>query len=116
MEEVCCGSGTASRYGRCVQPVLETERLVARTWTTGDDDLAAAYDIYPQPELARWLGAPTERAEIRLRVEHWAQPTSDPTYGVWAVEERIRAGVPIGSALLRPLPPAEEDVEVGWHL
>jgi RimJ/RimL family protein N-acetyltransferase len=99
-----------------VDPVLVTERLCARPWTLDEADLAAAYDVYSRPEVAQWIGAPMEPAEIKIRIERWAQPTDDPTYGVWAVEELARPGRPIGSVLLRPLPPDEEDVEVGWHL
>jgi RimJ/RimL family protein N-acetyltransferase len=99
-----------------VNPVLETDRLIARPWTPGEPDLAAAYDIYSRPEVARWIGAPAEPAEIKVRIERWSEPTTDPTYGVWAVEERSVPDRPIGSVLLRPLPPDEEDVEVAWHL
>jgi RimJ/RimL family protein N-acetyltransferase len=99
-----------------VNPVLVTERLIARPWTLDEADLAAAYDVYSRPEVAAWIGAPMEPAEIRIRIERWSQPTDDPTYGVWAVEERDEPDRPIGSVLLRPLPPDEEDVEVGWHL
>ena len=98
------------------QPVLASDRLIARPWTLDDRDLQAAYDVYSRAEVARWIGAPTETGEIRGRVERWSTPTSDPTYGVWAVEERSNPGTPIGSVLLRPLPPANEDVEVAWHL
>jgi RimJ/RimL family protein N-acetyltransferase len=96
--------------------VLVTDRLVARPWRLDEADLAAAYDIYSRPEVARWIGAPVEPAEIRVRIERWSQPTTDPTYGVWAVEERAEPDRPIGSVMLRPLPPDEEDVEVAWHL
>jgi RimJ/RimL family protein N-acetyltransferase len=99
-----------------VDPVLVTRRLIARPWTLDEPDLAAAYDVYSRPEVAAWIGAPTEAAEIRIRIERWSQPTDDPTYGVWAVEEIGQPDRPIGSVLLRPLPPDEEDVEVGWHL
>jgi RimJ/RimL family protein N-acetyltransferase len=99
-----------------VEPVLATDRLIARAWTLDEPDLAAAYDIYSRPEVARWIGAPMEPAEIRLRIERWAQPTTDPTYGVWAVEERTVPDRPVGSVMLRPLPPDEEDVEIAWHL
>jgi RimJ/RimL family protein N-acetyltransferase len=99
-----------------VQAVLATDRLIARPWSLGEGDLAAAYDIYSRPEVARWLDAPTASDEIRTRIERWSQPTSDPTYGVWAIEERAEPSRPIGSVLLRPLPPAYEDVEVAWHL
>jgi RimJ/RimL family protein N-acetyltransferase len=99
-----------------VDPVFVTERLIARPWTLDEADLAAAYDIYSRPEVAEWIAAPMEPAEIKIRIEHWSQPTTDPTFGVWAVEEAGTPDRPIGSVLLRPLPPAEEDVEVGWHL
>ena len=103
-------------YRGRVDPVLATDRLIARPWTVAEPDLAAAYDVYGRPEVADWIGAPMEPAEIRVRIERWAQPTTDPTYGVWAVEERSEPGRPIGSVMLRPLPPDEEDVEVAWHL
>ena len=45
--------------------MLATDRLVARPWTLDEADLAAAYDIYSRPEVARWIGAPVEPAEIR---------------------------------------------------
>lgn len=93
-----------------------TDRLIARPWTLDEADLAAAYDVYSRPEVARWIGAPTEPDEIKVRIERWSRPTTDPTYGVWAVEERSEPGRAIGSVLLRPLPPDEEDVEVAWHL
>lgn len=96
--------------------MLVTQRLIARPWTLDEPDLAAAYDLYSRPEVAAWIGAPMEAAEIKIRIGRWSQPTDDPTYGVWAVEETGRPDRPIGSVLLRPLPPGEEDVEVGWHL
>jgi RimJ/RimL family protein N-acetyltransferase len=99
-----------------VQAVLATDRLIARPWTTSEPDLAAAFDIYSRREVARWLDAPIEPEEIRHRVERWMLPTGDPTYGVWAIEERGNPGQPIGTVLLRPLPPALEDVEIAWHL
>ncbi len=99
-----------------MQAVLVTDRLVARPWTTDDSDLAAASDIYSRRDVARWIGASMEPDEIRQRVQRWTLPTGDPTYGVWAIEERANPGVPIGTVLLRPLPPALEDVEIAWHL
>ena len=72
--------------------MLATDRLIARPWTLDEADLAAAYDIYSRPEVARWIGGPVEPAEIRVRIERWSQPTTDPTYGVWAIEERTEPG------------------------
>ena len=96
--------------------MLATDRLIARPWTLDEADLAAAYDVYSRPEVARWIGSPVEAAEIRVRIERWSEPTPDPTYGVWAIEERTEPGRAVGSVMLRPLPPDEEDVEIAWHL
>ena len=111
-----CATGPVPTTVILVDPVFVTERLLARPWTLDESDLAAAYDVYSRREVAQWIGAPMEPTEIKIRIERWAQPTDDPTYGVWAVEELAQPGRPIGSVLLRPLPPDEEDVEVGWHL
>ncbi|HEU0132037.1 MAG TPA: GNAT family N-acetyltransferase [Mycobacteriales bacterium] len=98
--------------------VFETERLRAREWTTGDAE--AAFEIYRDPEVVRYLGSvpqPVESVEaMRARIEGWLErnaATRDRGMGVWALE--TRDGTLLGMTLLKPLPDAEE-VEVGWHL
>src|SRR4051794_17606375 len=63
-----------------VDPVFVTERLLPRPWTLDESDLAAAYDVYSRPEVAQWIGAPMEPAEIKIRIERWAsRPTTRRT-------------------------------------
>lgn len=104
-----------SRYGRGVEALFRTERLVIRPWTLEDVD--AAYDIYSRADVTRWLDDPGgigSLDEMRVKVEAWSRPSDDVTFGFWAITEQ-GTDRPIGSALLRPLP-GGEDVEVGWHL
>lgn len=102
---------------------LVTPRLRIRPWTTGPDDVAAAFAMYGDPQVTRYLGDGTRRdstpdvtrAFLERVIGRYA---SEPRYGLWAVEERARGEV-IGSALFRPLPldsrePA--DIEIGYHL
>jgi RimJ/RimL family protein N-acetyltransferase len=106
---------------------LETERLHLRPWRADDaDDVAAAYDIYRRPEVARWLGAtpqPWASEDVaRERLRRWAQADAQRPVlglGLWAVVPHD-AGQPVGTVLLVPLPDADfaptTDVEIGWHL
>lgn len=98
--------------------VFETERLRAREWTL--DDVEAAFAIYRDYEVVRYLGsAPqpvTDRAEMRRRVERWIgvnESLAETGYGMWALE--THDGTLVGMSVLKPLPGADE-VEVGWHL
>jgi RimJ/RimL family protein N-acetyltransferase len=100
--------------------VFSTERLFARPWSAAQD-ADAAYRIYASPEVTRYLAsmpAPMRSPEqARERLAAWSVPDEDddPSYGVWAVVPR-GAQTPIGTVFVRPLPPANIDVEIGWHL
>ena len=98
--------------------IFETERLVARDWTLDDTD--AAYGIYRDPEVVRYLGSVpmpvTSTDEMRERVERWIAGNDalrGTGFGFWALT--LHDGTLVGATLLKPLPDAEE-VEVGWHL
>jgi RimJ/RimL family protein N-acetyltransferase len=99
------------------ETVLVTDRLLVRQWTT--DDHARAFDIYSRWEVAQWLGstprALAEPEEARRFVERCRARSTDPRFGVWAVERRD-TGTVAGSVLLLPLPEGEGEVEIGWHL
>ncbi|MEU6238870.1 GNAT family N-acetyltransferase [Kitasatospora sp. NPDC047058] len=103
--------------GRPAETVLATDRLTVRHWTQDDHDRAFA--IYSRWEVARWLGstprALAEPAEARAMVERWRLRSTDPRFGVWAVE-RQDSGTVVGSVLLVPLPGGDGEVEIGWHL
>jgi RimJ/RimL family protein N-acetyltransferase len=98
--------------------LFETERLRAREWTLDDAD--AAYEIYRDPDVIRFLGSvpvPVESVDAqRERIERWlaGNATCAGTgYGFWALE--THDGTLVGATLLKPLPEHTE-VEVGWHL
>lgn len=100
-------------------PALRTERLILRPWRV--DDAAAALEIYGHPEVARWLSPEMDHvsdlAAIRLLLQLWIAEDvrlAAPA-GRWAVQ-RNTDGKVIGGALLLPLPPGDEDLEVGWQL
>ena len=97
--------------------ILETDRLILREWTT--DDAEAAFAIYRDPEVTRYLGnsgAPDPdvgyRREwlgrIAARYPEWGG------YGLWAAVEKA-SGEVIGCGELVPLEGGPE-VEVGYHL
>ncbi|MDP9240656.1 MAG: GNAT family N-acetyltransferase [Actinomycetota bacterium] len=97
-----------------------TDRLVAREWRI--DDVESAYEIYRHWEVMRWLGAAplpvTSVEQMRERVARWLAPPpigQDPALGFWALTVQ-GDDTPIGAVLLKPLPPGQSEVEIGWHL
>lgn len=101
--------------------VFETDRLLARDWLETDED--RVFDIYRRWEVSRWLGAEprvmTDRNAASRTIARWNERNQDPSYGVWAVEEKA-TGVVAGTVLLAPLPEpstgdGRSEVEVGWH-
>jgi RimJ/RimL family protein N-acetyltransferase len=99
--------------------IFRTERLLARDWTL--DDVAAAYDIYRDEDVVRYLGSvPQPVADLDAmaeRVERWIagnEALRGTGFGFWALC-RSDDGVVVGATLIKPLPDAKE-VEVGWHL
>jgi RimJ/RimL family protein N-acetyltransferase len=96
-------------------PVVETERLFVREYTV--DDAPAAFEIYRDPEVWRYLGgdaAYTTVEQARERIEQRIQRYQERApYGLWAVVVRDTWQL-IGSVLLSPLEDGPE-VEVGYH-
>ncbi|HSV65457.1 MAG TPA: GNAT family N-acetyltransferase [Mycobacteriales bacterium] len=97
---------------------LRTDRLIARAWSP-DKDALAAYEIYSDPAVVRYLSSIREPVssvdEAREYLTDWCMRSDDPAYGFWAVQP-VDGGDPIGTAFVRPLPPLNSDVEIGWHL
>lgn len=103
--------------------ILETERLLLRNWSL--DDVEAAFRMYGDPEVGRWLGGrvmadlDAQRADLERIlpiVEGWA-PRG---LGFWPAVDKA-SGELIGAGLLKPIrySQGEEDageIEVGWHL
>jgi RimJ/RimL family protein N-acetyltransferase len=98
---------------------LKTERLTLRRWRVEDAD--AALPIYSASNVARWLSPAMDDVPdvdaMRLVLQQWIAEDArlpEPA-GRWAVE-RSDDGRLIGGAVLLPLPPRGEDLEMGWQL
>ncbi len=97
--------------------IFETERLTVRPWTA--DDAAAAFAIYRDPEVTRYLGnsrTHTELADSAAWIARLAERNAALTggLGLWAATLR-EADRPIGLLALAPLDGGSE-IEVGYHL
>ena len=100
-------------------PTLYTSRLQLREWSIEDAD--AAYQMYGDREVMRFLGngqivpdVAAQRIWLAERIERYRGAAFDGL-GVWAVVERDTEQV-VGTILLKPLPPTDLQIEVGWHL
>jgi RimJ/RimL family protein N-acetyltransferase len=98
---------------------LTTERLTLRPWRIGDADQALG--IYGESDVARWLSPAMDRVAdanaMRLVLQQWIAEDarlSSPA-GRWAIELRDGQEL-IGGAVLLPLPPGGEDLELGLQL
>lgn len=102
-----------------VNQVLTTDRLTLRSWRV--EDAAAALEIYGHAEVTRWLSPDMDRvpdaAAMRLLLQTWIAEDARlaAPAGRWAIQRTGEDRV-IGGALLLPLPPGNEDLEIGWQL
>lgn len=101
------------------RPALVTARLMLRGWQV--DDAPAALAVYGHEAVTRWLSPSMDRvpdlAAMRLLLQQWIAETARATLpaGRWAIQRRSDGHV-IGGAILLPLPPGNEDLEIGWQL
>jgi RimJ/RimL family protein N-acetyltransferase len=109
-----------------VDYLFQTERLAARAFTI--DDVAAAFEMYGDPEVMRYLMGGTvvpdleaQRAWLEQRIARFqAMPAG---FGAWALVEKASSRV-VGTVIHRRIEgPAsvepgdvDPDVEIGWHL
>jgi RimJ/RimL family protein N-acetyltransferase len=98
---------------------LTTDRLTLRAWRV--DDAPEALETYGHPDVARWLSPTMDRvcdlATMRVLLQQWIAEDARlaAPAGRWAIEHTHDRRV-IGGAVLLPLPPGDEDLEIGWHL
>jgi RimJ/RimL family protein N-acetyltransferase len=98
---------------------LVTERMLLRSWPT--DDAEAALGTYGDAEVSRWLSPAMDRVSdasaMRLLLQQWIAEDHrmTPPAGRWAIEQRDGEGL-IGGAVMLPLPPGDEDLELGLQL
>jgi RimJ/RimL family protein N-acetyltransferase len=97
-------------------PILHTTRLQLREWRI--EDVEAAFEMYGDPEVARFLGkgVPTpnlesQRVWLAERIDHYRN-RGRAGLGVWAMAERDTRKV-VGTMLLKPIPPTEHEIEIG---
>src|SRR5690242_12507530 len=97
-------------------PTLYTSRLQLREWSTADAE--AAHRMYGDPEILRFLemeplpNVAAQRIWLAEMIERYRNPALGGL-GVWAAVERDTQQV-IGTILLKPLPPKDQDIEIGW--
>jgi RimJ/RimL family protein N-acetyltransferase len=103
-----------------VGSTISTPRLRLRPWR--EEDAVGALDIYGHVDVARWLAPAMDRIldldHMRSVIAGWvASPPGPPgrPSGRWAIEE-IESGRIAGSGQILPLPPAGDDLEVGFQL
>jgi ribosomal-protein-alanine N-acetyltransferase len=96
--------------------LFETERLLVRPWTV--DDAEAAFAIYGDPEVWRYMGGGDGHADVaqsRAALERIvARYAERPGLGLWAIVEKATGEI-VGSVELVPLDGGPE-IEVGYHL
>jgi RimJ/RimL family protein N-acetyltransferase len=98
---------------------LKTERLTLRPWRV--EDAEAALPVYGESNVARWLSPamdPVADADaMRLVLQQWIGEDARLTTpaGRWAIEQTDEHRL-VGGAVLLPLPPRGEDLEMGWQL
>jgi len=98
---------------------LITDRLVLRTWHL--DDAHAALDIFGHVQVARWLSPIMSRVPdlpaMQLLLQQWIveDARAITPAGRWCIQRQEDQRV-IGGAILLPLPPGKEDLEIGWQL
>jgi RimJ/RimL family protein N-acetyltransferase len=96
-----------------------TARLALRPWRV--DDAQAALDVYGHAEVTRWLSPEMDQVAdlpaMRLLLQQWIAEDARlaAPAGRWAIQ-RNSDGRVIGGAILLPLPPGNEDLEIGWQL
>ncbi len=92
------------------------------------DDVPAAFRMYGDPEVTRYLGnssfetsIESQAANLEKVIEKY-RVLGEEGYGFWAVEERDTREV-VGAGLLKPLnlseghaPKPHPEIEVGWHV
>jgi ribosomal-protein-alanine N-acetyltransferase len=94
--------------------IFETDRLIARRWSL--DDAEAAFQIYGDPLVCKYLAGTTDLRieDSRTRLERYiALYEKVPGFGIWALAERATGEV-IGAILLLRLEETDE-YEVGYQ-
>ncbi|WP_196240557.1 GNAT family N-acetyltransferase [Nocardioides anomalus] len=100
-----------------VDDTLETARLVLRPWSV--DDAPDALAVFGDESVTRWLAPAVTRVpdvdDMRRLIGGWLTTPPPSPAGRWAVTTRDD-GALVGALALLPLPPENDDLEIGWQL
>jgi [ribosomal protein S5]-alanine N-acetyltransferase len=94
--------------------ILETPRLLLRTWTL--DDAEAAFGIYSDPEVLRYLTIKAHETVAQTRALLAERPIAHQErhgFSLWAVLEKATSAL-VGVCGLKYLDDTR-DIEVGYH-
>ena len=94
--------------------MIETERLILRSWR--EDDIAPFHAMGQDPEVMRYLGPPMTIEGARSAYGRIAAPQAECGYCFWAVERKADAAF-IGFCGLQPgYDFLDGETEIGWRL
>lgn len=96
--------------------VIETERLILRTWQ--DDDADEYFRINQDPKVIELLRGPLTMAEVEEFISSMNQLFNEVGYTLWAAQDKL-SGKLIGFIGLEPVPWESHFtpcVEIGWRL
>ncbi|MEH1938158.1 MAG: GNAT family N-acetyltransferase [Nostoc sp.] len=103
--------------------LLETERLIIRSWIP-ERDAEQAFVMYSDPEVTHFLGKASRPASIESQRQRLIEGIERSRLrnngtGSWAIVEKETTTI-VGTILLKELPDKDglptQDYEVGWHL
>jgi ribosomal-protein-alanine N-acetyltransferase len=93
--------------------LLKSERLGFRWWTA--DDLPLAQRLWGDLEVTKYFGGPFSEDEVRKRFKHERARRMVHGFQYWIIE-LLATGEFVGVCGLRPWRPAEDIIELGFHL
>ncbi|HEV7386071.1 MAG TPA: GNAT family N-acetyltransferase [Phenylobacterium sp.] len=96
--------------------MIETERLILRTWR--DEDREPYADIMVDPEVGKWLGGPFSREQAYERVTRFSANLAETGLGRLAIELKSDGRLigHCGLAHTPDTPPVPVGTEIGWAL
>ncbi|HUE44083.1 MAG TPA: GNAT family N-acetyltransferase [Candidatus Sulfotelmatobacter sp.] len=93
--------------------LLKSERLGFRWWTA--DDLPLAQQLWGDLEVTKYFGGPFSEDDVRKRFKRERARRMVHGYQYWVIE-LLKTGEFVGVCGLQPNRPAEDIIELGFHL
>jgi RimJ/RimL family protein N-acetyltransferase len=93
-------------------PPQPTERLLFRTWTSGD--FAIARELWGDARVTRFVGGQLDEERVRDRLEYEIALEREHGIQYWPIF--LRSNEHVGCCGLRPYEPSEAALELGFHI